>query len=166
MNNRIDILKGIHPGKLIESELKERAITQRALAAETNIPYQTINAIIRGERNLTTEQALRIEGFLQYEEGLLLILQSFHQIKLYKDKELAQLYPEPPNIRKSLFWDADFDKINWGKHKKAVIERILERGSSEEIAEIKRYYGVSKVEIKEFIPTRIRQIRNRHLTNR
>lgn len=143
MNNHIDILKGIHPGKLIELELQDRAITQRILAAQTDIPYQTINAIIRGDRYLTTEQALKIEAFLQYEEGFLLILQSFHQIKVHKDKELARLYPEPPSIRKSLFWDVDFDNINWGKHKRAVIERVLERGSSEEIAEIKRYYRVS-----------------------
>ena len=48
MYNRINILKGINPGKVIERELKKRNITQRQLAEETDIPYQTINAIIGG----------------------------------------------------------------------------------------------------------------------
>ena len=52
MDNRIDIIKGIHPGKFIERELKKKNITQRVLAEDTDIPYQTINAIIAGRRNL------------------------------------------------------------------------------------------------------------------
>lgn len=149
MDNRINILKGVHPGKVIERELKKRNITQRHLAEETGIPYQTINAIIGGKRNLTTAQALKIEPILQYEEGFLLILQSFYEIKQHKDKLLADQYPTPPNIRKSLFWDADFDSINWGKYKQAVVSRVLERGSQNEIEEIQRFYGMSVNELQE-----------------
>ncbi len=149
MDNRINILKGVHPGKVIERELKKRNITQRHLAEETGIPYQTINAIIGGKRNLTIAQALKIEPILQYEEGFLLILQSFYEIKQHKDKLLADQYPTPPNIRKSLFWDADFDSINWGKYKQAVVSRVLERGSQNEIEEIQRFYGMSVNELQE-----------------
>ena len=149
MDNRINILKGVHPGKVIERELKKRNITQRHLAEETSIPYQTINAIIGGKRNLTIAQALKIEPILQYEEGFLLILQSFYEIKQHKDKLLADQYPTPPNIRKSLFWDADFDSINWGKYKQAVVSRVLERGSQNEIEEIQRFYGMSVNELQE-----------------
>ena len=69
MDSRIDIIKGIHPGKMIERDLNKKNITQRSLADETGIPYQTINAVIAGRRNLTTEQALRVEISLGYEEG-------------------------------------------------------------------------------------------------
>lgn len=142
MDSRINILKGIHPGKLIERDLKKKDITQRSLGEETGIPYQTINAIISGRRNFTTEQALKIETILGYEEGFLSILQSYYDIKQYKERELANLYVGTPNIRKILFWDTDFDKINWGKYKEAVIKRVLGRGSKEEINEIKRFYNL------------------------
>lgn len=140
MKNFIEIIKGIHPGKFIERELKKKKLTQRSLAEETAIPFQTINAIIVGRRNLTTEQALKIDQALGFEDGFFAILQTHYDIKQYKEKELASLYTEAPRIRKSLFWDVDFCKINWGKYKDAVVKRVLERGSKEEIEEIKRFY--------------------------
>lgn len=143
MNNLIDIIKGIHPGKFIERELKKKNFTQRALAEETGIPFQTINAIIAGRRNLTTEQALKIDQILGYEEGFFAILQTHYDIKQYKEKELASIYIEAPQIRKSLFWDADFNKINWAKYKNAVVKRVFERGNKDEIEEITRYYNLS-----------------------
>lgn len=143
MNNLIDIIKGIHPGKFIERELKKKHLTQRALADETGIPFQTINAIIAGRRNLTTKQALKIDQILGYEEGFFAILQTHYDIKQYKEKDLASIYTEAPHIRKSLFWDTDFNKINWAKYKNAVIKRVFERGSKDEIEEITRYYNLS-----------------------
>jgi addiction module HigA family antidote len=145
-----DPIKGLHPGKLIERDLKKKGVIQRVLAKDTGIRYQTINAIITGRRNITTEQALKIETALGYEEGFLSILQSYYEIKQYKEKEPANLYTRSPHIRKILFWDTDFDKINWGKYKKAVIQRVLERGSEEEINEIKQFYGLSANELRQF----------------
>ena len=150
MNSHIDIIKGIHPGKLIDRELKKKNLTQRTLADETGIPYQTINAIIAGRRNLTTEQALNIECVLGYEEGFLAIIQTHFDIKQHKEKKLAELYTVAPHIRKSLFWDAEFDKINWGRYKKAAIQRVLERGNTKEIDEIKRFYSLTLDELRQY----------------
>lgn len=147
MNNLIEIIKGIHPGKFIERELKKKNLTQRVLAEETAIPFQTINAIIAGRRNLTTEQAPKIDKALGFEDGFFAILQTHYDIKQYKEKELASLYTEAPRIRKSLFWDVDFSKINWGKYKDAVVKRVFERGSKDEIEEITRYYNLTSNDI-------------------
>ena len=87
MINRIDILKGIHPGKVIERDLNKKHLTQRALAKATGVPFQTINVIISGRRNITLETALNIEKILGYDEGFLLVLQEFHNISVYKEKE-------------------------------------------------------------------------------
>jgi antitoxin HigA-1 len=150
MDKRIDIIKGVHPGKLMERDLKKRGMSQRTLSEWTNIPYQTINAILSGKRNLTTKQAVDIEHELGYEEGFLLILQAFHEIKSMKEKELANQFPDKPNIRRILFWDIDFDRINWGAYKNAVVKRVLERGSTKEIDEIKRFYRLSEAEWKSY----------------
>jgi addiction module HigA family antidote len=143
MDNRIDIIKGIHPGKFIERELNKRKLTQRNLADKTGIRYQTINAIIAERRNLTTGQALKIDIALGFEEGFHAILQTHFDIKRLKDKALEESFKNAPHIRKSLFWDVDFDKINWGKYKNAVIKRVFERGSEKEIEEISKYYKLS-----------------------
>jgi hypothetical protein len=44
-----------------------------------------------------------------------------------------------------LFWDTDINKIDWERQKKAVIERVWERGTEEEQNEIIRYYGMDVV---------------------
>lgn len=49
-------------------------------------------------------------------------------------------------LRKVLFWDTNFDKIDWIKYSKAVIRRVNERGNEEEMQEIIRFYGAEKVE--------------------
>ncbi len=157
MYHRIEIIKGIHPGKLIERDLIKKHLTQRSLAHETGIPYQTINAIIAGKRNLTTGQALKIETLLNYEESFLSILQTHYEIKQYKEEALAELFDKSPRIRKSLFWDADFDKINWAKYKKSVIQRVTERGSKDEINEITRFYHLSANELEQYKPEKTSQ---------
>ncbi len=151
MINRIEILKGIPPGKIIERDLKKMHITQRALAEKIGIHYQTINAIISGRRNITLDLSLNIEKALDYEEGFLLILQDYHQIALYKEKKSKEKSGTGPNIRKSLFWDIDFDKIDWEKYKKFVISRILERGNKKEKEEIARFYVIEISELENYI---------------
>lgn len=52
---------------------------------------------------------------------------------------------DTPNLRRSLFWDVNYDGIDWQKNYRFVIERMLERGTFEEWQEIKRYYGLEKI---------------------
>jgi hypothetical protein len=44
-----------------------------------------------------------------------------------------------------LFWDSDVSAINPRKHRQAIIERVLERGSWNNIKEIISYYGKDEV---------------------
>jgi len=50
-----------------------------------------------------------------------------------------------PNLPKVLFWELDFDKIDWKRAYKTVIERVLDKGSTEEWEELIRFYGRDKV---------------------
>lgn len=50
-----------------------------------------------------------------------------------------------PDLSRTLFWDVDFDQINWTNRAQFVIERILERGSFLDWQEIKRYYGLEVI---------------------
>ncbi|MFA7449153.1 MAG: helix-turn-helix domain-containing protein [Weeksellaceae bacterium] len=149
MNNKINILKGIPSGKIIERDLLKRNISQRTLASAVHEHYQTINAIISGRRRLTTELALKIEKELDYPEGFLLIIQAYNDIAIYKQSESRET-TEIPNIRRNLFWDTNFDTIDWNKHKRAIIDRILERGNQKEIEEIARFYNLKTEELRKY----------------
>jgi hypothetical protein len=49
--------------------------------------------------------------------------------------------PDLSKFRPRLFWDTDINEIDWHGQRRAVIERVIERGNDEEKAEIKRFYG-------------------------
>ena len=44
--------------------------------------------------------------------------------------------PDLSKIRKTLFWDTTFDRIDFTAHSRYVINRVFERGAEEEILEI------------------------------
>jgi hypothetical protein len=52
---------------------------------------------------------------------------------------------EIPNLPKRLFWDWNFDKIDWQGGYLSIIERVIERGNKREWEELMRYYSKSKV---------------------
>ncbi len=144
MLERFGKYKGIHPGVVLERELKKRSIKQRPFAQMLNEHPQTFNAITKGKRGLTIQLALKIEKELGLEEGSLVMLQAFYDIRRIKDKEVIAT-PNLEIFQASLFWDTDINKINWNTQASGVIERVFQRGTEEEQAEIIRFYGSKKV---------------------
>ncbi|QDH81176.1 plasmid maintenance system antidote protein [Echinicola soli] len=145
MNAYIEKYKGIHPGIVLERELKRRAIKKRPFALSIHEYPQTLNAITKGRRSLNTALALKIEDKLGLEEGTLAVLQTYFDIQ----KEKSTLPSKTPNLsmlRKSLFWDTDIQKIDWKKNGKAVIQRVFERGNEAEKKEITRFYGTYRIQ--------------------
>lgn len=144
MIKKFEKYKGIHPGLVLDRELKKRFIKQRPLAMSLNEHPQTFNAIIKGKRGIGTALALKIEKELGLEEGTLVMLQAYYDIKKIRDKE-KQLIPDLTILRKVLFWDTDIERINWQKQFRSVIQRVFERGNDKEKKEIVRFYGKDKV---------------------
>lgn len=50
-----------------------------------------------------------------------------------------------PVFNKRIFWDVDFEKINYDAKASFIIERVFERGDVEDIRNCRRYYGDEKV---------------------
>ncbi len=48
-------------------------------------------------------------------------------------------------FRKSLFWDSKIEKMTIKKNASLIIERVLERGTTEEWQKIKSIYGLEKI---------------------
>jgi len=50
-----------------------------------------------------------------------------------------------PVFEKRIFWDVNFEKIDYDAKANFVIERVFERGDVEDIRQCRRYYGDEKV---------------------
>ncbi|TDE47959.1 transcriptional regulator [Flavobacterium sp. GT3P67] len=153
MKKEFEKYKGIHPGAVLERELDKRNLAQRPFALSLMEHPQTFNAIIKGKRDMNTGIAIKIENALGLEEGTLVILQAYYDIKKEKQKFLHVARPDITHLRKSLFWDTDINAINWEKQSGAVIRRIFERGNITEKKEIIKFYGASTIKpiVKEMI---------------
>lgn len=140
MKTQISILKGIHPGFVLERELKNRQLRKGSFALQIQEYPQTLTTITKGRRDMNIALALKIEHALGIEEGYFMILQVYYDIEKEKRKQDHSL-PDLSIIRPILFWDTKIEKINWQKQKKAIIRRIFERGNEQEKNEISRFYG-------------------------
>ncbi len=88
--------------------------------------------------------SLKIEEALGFEEGFLMTLQVFHDIREIKKKKNKSL-PDLTKLRPVLFWDTELEGIDWEGQRDAVIKRVLERGNETEKNEIIRFYGKAQV---------------------
>jgi hypothetical protein len=46
-----------------------------------------------------------------------------------------------PVFQKRIFWDVNFDKLDYDGKASFIIERVFERGDVEDIRQCRRYYG-------------------------
>ncbi len=147
MKKDLNILKGIHPGFVLERELEKRQIRKGNFALQIQEYPQTLSTITKGKRDMNIGLALKIEHVLGIEEGFFMILQVYYDIEQEKRKQNSE-QPNLSIIRSILFWDTKTEKIDWQKQKRAIIKRIFERGNEMEKKEITRFYGnetISKV---------------------
>lgn len=48
-------------------------------------------------------------------------------------------------LAREIFWDVDYDTIDWEKHGDWVICRVLDRGGLKDWHEAKRHYGLPRI---------------------
>ncbi len=140
MKTELNIIKGIHPGIILERELKQRKLAKGRFALSLQEYPQTLVSITKAKRKMNIGLALKIEQALNMEEGYFMILQLYYDIEEEKRKQNTE-QPDLLKLRPVLFWDTKMEKIDWKKQKKAVIKRVFERGNEIEKKEIIRFYG-------------------------
>jgi len=88
-------LKNIHPGEILKEEfLKELDISAYKLAKDTGIPQTRVSAIIKGERRITADTALRLSKYFGNTPKFWLGLQDDYDIeeeKLSKGDDLDKI---------------------------------------------------------------------------
>jgi addiction module HigA family antidote len=89
------LLTNITPGEILEEEfLKPKGITQYRLAKDIAVPPRRINEIIKGQRAITADTALRLGRYFQMSPQFWLNLQSHYDLDLVQDRLGARLQKE------------------------------------------------------------------------
>jgi len=145
VKDELAILKGIHPGLILERKLKEQKLKKGRFALSIDEYPQTLTAITKCKRDMNLSLALKIENALGLKEGYFMLLQLYHDIKKEKSKHPC-LKPDLSKFRKVLFWDTDITKLDWERQSKSIIQRVFQRGNDQEKAEITKFYGRSKID--------------------
>jgi hypothetical protein len=52
---------------------------------------------------------------------------------------------ETPEFSRHIFWETDYDKIDWVLKARYVIERVIEYGDWEDWKHLKSFYGLEKI---------------------
>jgi addiction module HigA family antidote len=81
----------IHPGEILEDELKEIGMNGKELAERLHVPFNRIYQILRGERSITASTALRLGEFFNGSPDLWLNLQKDYDLEKARAKEGREL---------------------------------------------------------------------------
>ena len=85
-------LPNIHPGEILQEEfLNPLNITPYRLAKETNIPQTRISEILKGNRRITADTALRLSQFFGNSAKFWLGLQDDFDIETELDEKHEEL---------------------------------------------------------------------------
>ena len=79
-------LAPVHPGRILKLDfLEPLGISESRLARETFLLPTRINKIVRGERGITADTALRLARFLGTSPGFWLNLQTRYELETHAD---------------------------------------------------------------------------------
>jgi len=98
MKQPINRLPPIHPGEILHEELRELGLSARAIAEKIAVPHNRIAAILRGQRAVTADTALRLAQFFGTTAKLWLNLQQSYDLKL-ADQERGETIRRQVKVR-------------------------------------------------------------------
>jgi antitoxin HigA-1 len=81
------LLENITPGEiLVEDFLKPMGLSQYRLAKDIGVPARRINEIVKGERAITADTALRLGRFFKMSAQFWLNLQSHYDLEIMEGR--------------------------------------------------------------------------------
>ncbi len=81
------MLANITPGEILEEDfLKPMGLSQYRLAKDIGVPARRINEIVKGERAVTADTALRLGRYFKMSAQFWLNLQSHYDLEVVEDR--------------------------------------------------------------------------------
>jgi addiction module HigA family antidote len=96
------LLAPVHPGEVLAEEfLGPLGVTQYRLAKDTSVPARRINEIVKGERAITADTALRLARYFGTSDLFWLNLQARYDLEVQKDRLGKRLETEVQALERS-----------------------------------------------------------------
>ena len=86
-------MRPVHPGEILREELEELEMSANAFAEALNVPANRISAILKGQRGITADTALRLSRYLGTTPQVWLNLEKTFELRvaeLESGKEIAK----------------------------------------------------------------------------
>lgn len=163
IDKNIELIKGIHPGIILERELRKRKLPKCQLAILIGEYPQLLGDITKGKRRINPSLSIRLGNTLGVDESFFSLLQTYFDIEQEKKKRALQNKLDLSKLRPVLFWDTDINIINWEKNRTSIVERIFERGNEQELEENIGFYVKNEIEkvlrkLKDSSPNIVKKI--------
>ncbi len=81
----------IHPGEILADELKELGVSPTELSRQIAVPPNRVTQIIKGQRSVTGDTALRLGHWFKTSAQFWLNLQSAYDIRLAQQQAGAEI---------------------------------------------------------------------------
>lgn len=78
----INGMRPVHPGEILREELEALDISANAFAAALDVPGNRITAILKGQRGITADTALRLSRYLGTTAEFWLNLQKTYELRV------------------------------------------------------------------------------------
>jgi len=111
------------------------------LAKQIGEHPQIINAITKERRGINPKLSIKLGSYFNAESDYFMLLQATYEVSRTLKNQISNNNNLKEKFRSSIFWDTMIERIDLEKNKKYVIQRVLERGSHEEIEELIKIYG-------------------------
>ncbi len=79
-------IRAIHPGEHLAEELRELDMSAAELARRLDVPTSRVTEILKGERAITGDTALRLAHFFGTSAEFWLNLQSLYELRIAQKK--------------------------------------------------------------------------------
>jgi addiction module HigA family antidote len=87
-------LPPIHPGEVLQDLLKEAGLTANALATALRVPANRIGGIIKGQRGITADTALRLARYFGTSAQMWVNLQAKYDLAAAEDALASRIERE------------------------------------------------------------------------
>ena len=75
-------MRPVHPGEILEEELEELGMSASALARALGVPTNRVTAILKGQRGMTANTALRLSRYFGTTPELWMNLQKTYELRV------------------------------------------------------------------------------------
>ena len=95
-------MRPVHPGEILAEEMEELGLSANALAGALGVPTNRITAVLKGQRGVTADTALRLSRYFGTTPQLWLNLQKTFELRMVEvqsGKDITErVQPRPTRL--------------------------------------------------------------------